>query len=148
MPGPAPRPIVKAPVYRPTGPALLKVLQGQIGKPYITNGETPKGFDCSGFLTWGLKKVGGPTIPSYTLDQFKLGRPVEVKNLRPGDAIFFKVPSDTRNPGHVAIYAGKVKGVPMVVNAANHRDGVAKQTLNHFTSAYSIMGVRRYLPSR
>jgi cell wall-associated NlpC family hydrolase len=126
----------------------VKILEGQVGKPYIPNGESTKGFDCSGFLSWGLKRVGGPAIPSYTLDQFKLGRPVEVKNLRPGDAIFFKVPTDAHNPGHVAIYAGKVNGVPMVVNAANHRDGVAKQPLTHFTSAYSIMGARRYLPSR
>jgi len=141
-------PVSPAPAARSTGADLVRVLSGQVGKPYITNGETTKGFDCSGFLTWGLKQVGGPKIPSYTVDQFKLGRPVDIKNLRVGDAIFFRVPNEPV-PGHVAIFAGRDKaGVPRVVNAANHATGVVNQPLSHWTNAYPVLGVRRYLPSR
>lgn len=73
-----------------------------LGVPYRTAGKTPKGFDCSGFVSWAYGQAG-QSIPSHTEGLRHVGTKVSYSEAQPGDLIFF----DTyKRDGHVAIYLG------------------------------------------
>jgi peptidoglycan DL-endopeptidase CwlO len=83
------------------------VLEGldQIGVPYVWGGASPKGFDCSGLVSW-LWGRHGYKLPHFAAAQYHLGPVVEtgpvldLTKLQPGDLLFF------HDLGHVGIYAG------------------------------------------
>jgi cell wall-associated NlpC family hydrolase len=81
------------------GSVVYTALQ-YLGVPYVWGGETPAGFDCSGLVRYVFKQHG-VDLPHYSRAQAKLGIPVTVDQLQPGDLVFFGTPIH-----HVAIYIG------------------------------------------
>jgi len=71
-----------------------------LGCPYVWGGESPSGFDCSGFVMYVYKKVG-VRLPHSSRLQYGCGQPVSRSELRPGDLVFFYSPIS-----HVGIYIG------------------------------------------
>jgi cell wall-associated NlpC family hydrolase len=89
---------------RPTGADVAGLAHQFLGTPYVWGGNTPgKALDCSGFLQQAYKRVG-INIPRTTYEQVKVGRPVGLNQLQPGDAIF-TIPSP-QGPKHVGMYIG------------------------------------------
>ncbi|EIJ78294.1 NLP/P60 protein [Bacillus methanolicus PB1] len=67
----------------------------------IANGR----FDCSGFVHWAFSQAG-IKVGSSTDSLKNSGRQISVKEMQPGDLVFF----DTfKKDGHVGIYIGKGK---------------------------------------
>lgn len=78
----------------------LKFARKQIGKPYRWGAEGPGGYDCSG-LAMAAWRAAGVKIPRVTHAQYRgVKRKVKLKNLKPGDLVFF------RNRNHVGLYVG------------------------------------------
>ncbi len=75
------------------------------GTPYVWGGNTPKGFDCSGFMKAIYKRMG-VDIPRVSFDQGCAGAPVRrnLKSLRTGDLIYFKQQKKSGWPHHVGMY--------------------------------------------
>lgn len=75
------------------------------GMPYVWGGKTPKsGFDCSGLISWGMKK-NGVNLPSYSVSQYNLTVPIKIDDAQPGDLIFFKGTYGSPNQiSHVEFY--------------------------------------------
>jgi cell wall-associated NlpC family hydrolase len=72
-----------------------------LGVPYRYGGMSPRGgFDCSGFVAYVYRHYG-VALPHYTYAQFRRGRHVARRALRPGDLVFF----DGLN--HVGLYLGR-----------------------------------------
>ena len=82
---------------------LLDIAVAQLGTPYRYGGSTPRGFDCSGLVYYAYHRLG-IRVPRSTLAQYQHAQPVALKNLQPGDLIFFK--RIFRSVSHVGIYAG------------------------------------------
>lgn len=72
------------------GPAdLLRTALGLKGVPYQWGGDDPaRGFDCSGFVRYVLTQHR-IAAPRTSLEQYRLGTPVNRGQLRAGDLVFF-----------------------------------------------------------
>lgn len=86
---------------------LIKGAYQHIGEPYRYGGMTPRGWDCSGFVHGMYKKYLGVSVPRSTGKLFSATIPVDPKNTRPGDLVFFRI--RTAKPSHVGIYIGRAK---------------------------------------
>ena len=84
--------------------------KSQIGANYRYGGESPRGFDCSGFTRWVFGDHGA-NLPHSSADQFRLAnrdgykRIWKKKNLKVGDLVFHKTTS--ARVGHAGIYIGR-----------------------------------------
>ncbi len=93
------------------------------GTPYVYGGDSPMGFDCSGFVYFVLNRIGKP-VPRDLLGQYQAGAH-PVGPLQPGDIVFFR---DTYEPGlsHNGIYVGDGK----FIHAIDESRGVGISNLN------------------
>ncbi|WP_067457265.1 C40 family peptidase [Actinomadura macra] len=81
----------------------LAFARKQIGKPYRWGAAGPGGYDCSGLAMASWRKAG-VKLPRVTYSQYSgVKRKVRLKDLRPGDLIFF------HGRSHVGIYLGDGK---------------------------------------
>jgi hypothetical protein len=82
---------------------VLETARRYLGTPYRYGGETPDGFDCSGFVMFVYER-NGLRLPRATAEQYRSGRPVPRRALGPGDLVFFSISGGRIS--HVGIYAG------------------------------------------
>lgn len=117
----------RTPLANGVADRVLAAAHEQVGKPYVFgSGPDTSSFDCSDLIQWAYKQVG-IEIPRTTFDQVNVGRPVDPKNLKPGDLVF---PSDH----HVVMYVGGGK-----VIAAPHTGTVVQyQPLSRFGKLYAV----------
>lgn len=71
-----------------------------LGVPYVWGGESPSGFDCSGFTQYVYGHFG-VSLNRKSSAQASNGVPVSRDELQPGDLVFFGSPIH-----HVGIYIG------------------------------------------
>ena len=85
--------------------AVLGTADDYVGVPYVWGGESPRGFDCSGFTQYVFRK-NGIELPRTSRQQVQVGSKVttSLSSLRTGDLIFFA--ENYSRVDHVAIYAG------------------------------------------
>jgi cell wall-associated NlpC family hydrolase len=76
-----------------------------VGTPYVRGGDTPeRGFDCSGLVVYVYRNALGMHLPRSVAELKAVGKPVRLRELAPGDLLFY----NTRNApySHVGIYIG------------------------------------------
>lgn len=74
--------------------------------PYRYGGTNPEnGFDCSGFVKFVFQNSVGLQLPRTSAEMSRVGIPLSIGELRPGDLVFF----NTRGSkfSHVGIYVGE-----------------------------------------
>ncbi|MHB9093219.1 MAG: C40 family peptidase [Eubacteriales bacterium] len=74
------------------------------GTPYKRNGQSPEGFDCSGFTRYVFKAGGGIDLPRTSAEQARVGTAVSRNNLEPGDIVYFNTSGE--GVSHVGIFIG------------------------------------------
>jgi probable lipoprotein NlpC len=67
---------------------IIRVARTYKGTPYKYGGTTRAGMDCSGLLCTSFQSAGIP-LPRTSTQQSKVGKPVKVADLKPGDLLFF-----------------------------------------------------------
>lgn len=88
------------------GQEIVNYLKQFIGTPYQWGGNSlTSGVDCSGMVQQAYQHFG-LTVARTTYDQIGQGKAVGMKDLRPGDMIFFDTDKGTSGPDHVGIYVG------------------------------------------
>ncbi len=90
-----------------------------LGYRYVRGGNSPSGFDCSGFTQYVYKHFGY-SLSRSSSSQAGNGVAVNKANLRQGDLICFSGSSGSRRISHVGIYIGGGR----FIHAANSRKGV------------------------
>ncbi|AND42279.1 LysM peptidoglycan-binding domain-containing protein [Cytobacillus oceanisediminis] len=86
--------------------SVLAEAQKHVGVPYQWGGQTPSGFDCSGFIYYVLKQTGSK-MGRYSSEGY-YSRSFYVNTPQPGDLVFFE---NTYKKGisHLGFYVGNNK---------------------------------------
>ncbi len=74
------------------------------GTRYRFGGQTPAGFDCSGFVRFMYDKVFNMNLPRSSREMSVIGNKVNKDDLQPGDLVFFH--SNRSRINHVGIFIG------------------------------------------
>lgn len=101
------------------------------GYPYVWAGNTPSGFDCSGFTQYVIQNVLGYDITHSTDLQASYGTSVAWGEWQPGDLLFFVGTGGGGFISHVGIYIGDGK----MIHAENPGTGVVISDV--YSSYYS-----------
>ena len=116
---------------------LIQTSFQYIGVPYWFGGNTPRGFDCSGFTRYVFANIG-INLPRMADGQYAIGRPVSTERLQAGDLVFF----ETYEPGpsHVGIYIGNGQ----FISATSSRGVAVAYMFGHYWGE-RYLGARRVL---
>ena len=88
----------------PAGPvAIVSTAMMLRGIPYRNGGSDPSGFDCSGLVQWVFAQHG-IRLPREVRDQYGAGQKIELRDVMPGDLLFFETVS--RGASHVGLAIG------------------------------------------
>jgi cell wall-associated NlpC family hydrolase len=122
---------------------ILAQAQALLGTRYRSGGNTPEGFDCSGFTNYvfGLNNIN---IGRSSRDQYAQNVPVNRRDMQPGDLVFFSGNRVGSDVGHVGIVTEVNKGGDTFsfIHSSNHGGvKISRSTDEYYARRY--LGVRR-----
>ncbi len=131
-------------------PGRMRIIDGQLtrnqvldaagpymGARYRLGGNTPDGIDCSGFTRAVFLRFGHE-LPRRSRDQAKDGMQVALRDVQPGDLLFF----DTQRSGqinHVAIYLGNRELIHASKNYGVIVDNLSSYYYRRFVMAKRVL---------
>lgn len=87
---------------------IIKDAKKYLGTKYKYGGDGKRGIDCSG-LVQNVFKNQDINLPRSSKDQSLKGKWIDVKNIVPGDLVFFATQRNSRTITHVGIVT-EIKG--------------------------------------
>jgi len=110
---------------RASAGAVLATADEYVGTKYVWGGETPSGFDCSGFVQYVFRQHG-VELPRTSRQQAAVGQsvPRTPGALRSGDLMLFA--SSGARIDHIAIYAG----ANQIIHSSSSGGGVGYDDLS------------------
>ncbi|CAM3592588.1 C40 family peptidase [Elizabethkingia occulta] len=121
---------------------LLRTAEDYMGTPYKFGGVTRSGMDCSGFITT-VYDSQDVALPRRSEDQSREGREISIKNVIPGDLLFFATSGGSR-VSHVGIVHTIRDGEVNFIHASTSR-GVMISSLNEKYWNKAYLSARRVL---
>lgn len=97
---------------------LLVFAKGLIGTPYVFGGESPYGFDCSGFVYYVFKERYQLDLSRKASDQQLKSESIKEKELLPGDLIFF---DNGKGVSHVGIVVSSDNNGIKMIHASSSK---------------------------
>lgn len=116
---------------------IINTAQKYMGVPYVWGGQTPSGFDCSGFTQYVMKE-NGISIPRTAAEQFAAGKAIDKAKLQVGDLVFFT--TYKAGASHVGFYMGNGK----FIHASSAAEQVSISSLDEEYYTQRYIGARRY----
>lgn len=123
---------------RGDGKAIAREALRYKGARYVWGGNTPRGFDCSGFTQYVVERAVGTPFSRVLEEQWQSGRRVGNGEWQAGDLVFFKN-TYKRGLSHVGIYLGKGR----FIHAQNEETGVVITDISAEYYASRYIGARR-----
>jgi len=111
--------------------SLIEYAESLDGSPYKWGGTTPEGFDCSGFIQH-IYSHFGINIPRMPADMAAISEKVDIKDLKPGDLVYFKGSNkDSDEIGHVAMVVEKTTDGFKFIHSTSSK-GVIVSDINQY----------------
>lgn len=107
-----------------TSGAVISSAKTFLGVRYRLGGTSRSGFDCSGFVSYVMRRHG-VRLPRTSLQQSRAGTAITRSQLRSGDLVFFRTNRGTRI-NHVGIFIGGGK----FIHASSGSGRVRIDTIN------------------
>lgn len=120
---------------------IISYAKELLGVKYVYGGNTPKGFDCSGFVKYVYNHFG-INIERTASSQARQGKAVEKTALSAGDLVFFDTNGGHNKVNHVGIYIGD--GNFIQASSGSSAMKVVISNLNSGFYAESYMTARRF----
>lgn len=98
---------------------IVAIARKHLGVPYVWAGNTPDGFDCSGFTCYVLQQKG-KQLPRRAEEQYRESVKVKAKNAQAGDLVFFDNGSGISHVG--IVISGR--GEPLVMIHSSSSKGI------------------------
>jgi hypothetical protein len=92
-------------ISKPTS-GVIGAAKKYLGTPYCRGGQSPRCFDCSGFVKY-IHAQKGIDLPRTAHQQYKMAKKISKSEAVPGDLVFFKYKNGYVH--HVGIYVGDGK---------------------------------------
>jgi cell wall-associated NlpC family hydrolase len=125
--------------HTPQGEKIVQQANRYRGVKYRFGGDSKsKGFDCSGLVKRIYNDLHLDKVPRTAGGLYKMGKPIHLNELRPGDLVFFKN-TYRRGISHVGVYAGGNR----FIHAQNRRHGVTITALSEPYYQLHYAGARR-----
>ena len=105
--------------YKKRRENIVREATKHVGVPYYISGNSPKGFDCSGFTSYVYKEID-IILPRSAKDQFEKCTILKEKNVSKGDLVFF---SNGSYISHVGIIVSN-KGESLTMIHASSSKGI------------------------
>ncbi|MCX7642455.1 MAG: NlpC/P60 family protein [Armatimonadetes bacterium] len=117
--------------------AVVAEAMRYLGVPYKYGGTSPiRGLDCSAFVQ-RVFASRGIKLPRTAAEQAKVGIPVPLYDLRPGDRLYFAIKGNRID--HCGIYIGN----GLFIHASGRHDAVVISSLSESLYARSLVAIRR-----
>lgn len=98
---------------------MVVFAEQQLGVPYVWAGNTPSGFDCSGFTGYVMSAYN-KQIPRRAVDQYEKSTKLKQKAVQKGDLVFFDSGSGINHVGMIV----SEQGAPLVMIHASTSKGI------------------------
>jgi len=121
---------------------IIGFAKKQLGVPYVSAGDNPSGFDCSGFTTYVMNNAG-VKLPRRAKDQYEVSQKIKEKDAQIGDLVFF---SNGTEISHVGIIISEL-GKPKTMIHASSSKGISIVEID--SSNYwkpRVAGYGRFIP--
>jgi peptidoglycan endopeptidase LytE len=119
--------------------AILKTAASLLGTPYRYGGQTPGGFDCSGFVFYVFSQHGY-SLPRTAAAQASSGYAVDKSELLPADIVYFRCGGGGID--HSGIYIGNNQ---FIHSSSPSSGGVIYSSLTEGYYAKYYSGARRVI---
>lgn len=122
---------------------VVSAARAYLGTPYKYGGTTRSGMDCSGLLLNAFKAVK-IDLPRTSADQSKIGKEVKMKDLQPGDLVFFATGKKKNEVTHVGMVTENRKGEVKFIHASSSL-GVVETNISGAYYQQRYLGARRVI---
>ncbi len=120
---------------------ILEVAFKYRGVPYVYGSESPKAFDCSGFVRYVYREAYGVELPRSARGFYSAGTPIDSKAAKAGDVYVYDTVGGA--PSHVAIFVGD--GTVIHAVSDGPRTGVIISPLTDKYWAPRLIAARRFV---
>lgn len=93
---------------------IILFAKQQLGKPYVYAGNSPSGFDCSGFTSYVFSAYQ-INLPRRSRDQYDGAKKIKESNVKKGDLVFFDNGSGVN---HVGLIISEKGESPVMIHAS------------------------------
>ncbi len=121
--------------------AIVAAAKRYVGVPYVYGAESPRAFDCSGFVRYVYREAAGIELPRSSRQIWSAGKAAGLDSAKTGDVLVFDTVGGA--PSHVAILMDQGSIIHAV--SEGPRTGVIISPLQDRYFGPRIMGARVFV---
>jgi len=122
---------------------VIEAARKYLGTPYKYSGIDKHGIDCSGLMCRSFSEIG-ITLPHQSEEQSRLGKPVKINELQPGDLVFIGASKGSNKITHVGLVVSVGNNKVIFIHASTKKGVIEENLLEKWYQPLFIKGVRLF----